>query len=260
MLDASGLAELNPWLVLLLLVVGVVAGFINTLAGGGSNLTLPALMVMGLPADVANATNRVGVLMQSLSGVRDFDRHGQLARDDIWGVLKPVLIGSVFGAVAAAFAPVEFLKPALLLAMVTMALIILVKPSVVAPPLGTPAKRVEESPKAIWGLFFAGVYGGFVQAGVGFVLIAALAGGLRYDLVKTSALKMLCTAALTVAALAVFVWQGLVAWLPGIILACGSVVGAKIGVRIALKASQRGLKWFLFVMTLVASLFALLKD
>jgi len=109
-------------------------------------------------------------------------------------------------------------------------------------------------------LFFAGVYGGFVQAGVGFVLIAALAGGLRYDLVKTNALKMLCTAALTVAALAVFVWQGLVAWLPGIILACGSVVGAKIGVRMALKASQRGLKWFLFVMTLVASLFALLKD
>ncbi|MDF1691857.1 MAG: sulfite exporter TauE/SafE family protein [Zhongshania sp.] len=260
MADMSVFSGLNPWFVVLLLVVGVVAGIINTLAGGGSNLTLPALMVMGLPADVANATNRVGVLMQSLSGVRDFDRHGQLARDDIWGVLRPVLLGSVFGAVAAAFAPAEFLKPALLLAMVTMALIILVMPSVVAPPLGTPTKRVADSQQAVWGLFFAGIYGGFVQAGVGFVLITALAGGLRYDLVKTNALKMLCTAALTIAALAVFIWQGLVAWLLGIILACGSVVGAKIGVRLALKTSQRGLKWFLFIMTVVASVFALFKE
>ncbi len=259
MLGVDFFSAVSPWFILLLLAVGLAAGVINTLAGGGSNLTLPALMVMGLPADVANATNRVGVLLQSLTGVRGFDQHGQLPRADLWSVLRPTLIGSVFGAIAAAYIPVAYLKPILLSAMVGMALIILVRPAVIAPPPGTPVRQVKGCPQAFWGLFAAGVYGGFVQAGVGFVLIGALAGTLRYDLVKTNALKMLCTAALTVAALAVFIWQDLVAWLPGLILGLGSILGAKIGVRLALKASQRSLKWFLFVMTLVASGFAMLN-
>ncbi len=259
MLGVDFFSAVSPWFILLLLAVGLAAGVINTLAGGGSNLTLPALMVMGLPADVANATNRVGVLLQSLTGVRGFDQHGQLPRADLWSVLRPTLIGSVFGAIAAAYIPVAYLKPILLSAMVGMALIILVRPAVIAPPPGTPVRQVKGCPQAFWGLFAAGVYGGFVQAGVGFVLIGALAGTLRYDLVKTNALKMLCTAALTVAALAVFIWQDLVAWLPGLILGLGSILGAKIGVRLALNASQRSLKWFLFVMTLVASGFAMLN-
>lgn len=260
MFELSSGYAVSPIFAAILVFVGLVAGIINTLAGGGSNLTLPALMLMGLPADVANATNRLGVLAQSVTGAKDFDRHGQLVRHDLLGILKPTLLGSLLGAVIAAFAPSEWLKPALLFAMVSMALVILIRPNVVAPPLGTPALSMAEAPNAKWTLFFAGVYGGFVQAGVGFILIAALAGSLRYDLVKTNAIKMVCTAALTVAALAVFIWQGLVAWLPGLILALGTVVGAKIGVRIAIKASPKGLKWFLFIMTLVASAAALLKD
>ncbi|MBU1832150.1 MAG: sulfite exporter TauE/SafE family protein [Gammaproteobacteria bacterium] len=259
MVDSGALFQLSPLFAITLVVVGIVAGVINTLAGGGSNLTLPALMIMGLPADVANATNRLGVLMQSVTAAKDFDRNGQLARHDLFGILKPTLLGSLVGAVVAAFAPSEWLKPALLIAMTSMALIILIRPSVVAPPLGTKAMSMDEAPHARLTLFLAGVYGGFVQAGVGFILIAALAGSLRYDLVKTNAIKMVCTAALTVAALAVFIWQGLVAWVPGLILAVGTVIGAKIGVRIAIKASTKGLKWFLFLMTIFASFAALLK-
>lgn len=257
--DSGELFQLNPVFAISLIVVGAVAGVINTLAGGGSNLTLPALMLMGLPADVANATNRLGVLMQSVTAAKDFDRYGQLARHDLLGILKPTLLGSFLGAVMAAFAPSEWLKPALLFAMMAMAFVILIRPNVVAPPLGTKALSMNEAPSARWTLFLAGVYGGFVQAGVGFILIAALAGSLRYDLVKTNAIKMVCTAALTVAALAVFIWQDLVAWMPGLILAVGTVIGAKIGVRIAIKASVKGLKWFLFVMTVCASIAALLK-
>jgi uncharacterized membrane protein YfcA len=251
---------ISPAFAVLLVFVGLVAGVINTLAGGGSNLTLPALMLMGLPADVANATNRLGVLMQSVIAAKDFDSHGQLVRHDLWRILRPTLLGSLLDAVVAAFAPSEWLKPALLMTMVSMALVILIRPSTVAPPLGIKALTMSDSPKAVWTLFFAGVYGGFVQAGVGFILIAALAGSLRYDLVKTNAIKMVCTAALTIAALGVFIWQGLVAWVPGIILAVGPVAGAKIGIRIAIMASPKGLKWFLFVMTVMASAAALLNE
>ncbi|XOV88414.1 MAG: sulfite exporter TauE/SafE family protein [Pseudomonadota bacterium] len=231
-----------------LLVAGLIGGFINTLAGGGSMLTLPALMMLGMPADVANATNRIGVLLQSLTGVKGFRDADRLDTAAVLPVLVPTLTGSLAGALLASYLPVWLLKPTLLTAMVGMALVMLVFPAVVAPPVGTPAHRVQDRPAAALGLFLAGAYGGFVQAGVGFLLIAALAGGLRYDLVRGNALKLVCTAAFSVVALVVFVARDQVLWLPGLILAAGTVAGAMLSVRFAITVAQTTLKWLLFVM------------
>lgn len=249
--------ELTPLFVVILLVTGVLAGIINTLAGGGSNLTLPALMMMGLPADVANATNRVGVFLQCLVGMRGFDKQGRLEKVDLKGIMIPTLVGGLVGALAASFLPAALLKPVLLGTMVTVALVILVRPNAIMPAADEQPLMVADSSKAWWGLWLAGFYGGFVQAGVGFVLIAALAGVLRYDLVRANALKMLCTAAFTLVALVVFIWRDQIAWVPGLVLAVGTMTGAKIGVKLALNISQRALKWFLFLMTLCASIAAL---
>jgi uncharacterized protein len=251
--------DYSPFTVSLLITTGFVAGIVNTLAGGGSNLTVPALMVMGLPADVANGTNRVGVMLQSLAGVRGFHRFGKLDTSDMFPVLIPNLLGGIVGAVLAAILPVTLLKPLLLGTMVGLSLLILIRPSVVAPPPGTPVIRVKDSPLAWWALFAAGVYGGFAQGGVGFVLIAALAGTLRYDLLRTNALKMLCTGTFTLVSLAIFVFDGLVLWIPGLILGIATMLGAIVAVRISLHFKQEWLKWFLFAMTLCASAAALLK-
>lgn len=237
---------------LLLAAAGLIAGFINTLAGGGSMLTLPALMMFGMPADVANATNRVGVLFQSLAAVKGFKDKDKLDSGAILPVLAPTLVGALVGSLAASYLPVAWLKPTLLIAMVAMALVMLVKPNVVAPPVGTQAERVQDKPLAALGLFFAGLYGGFVQAGVGFILIAALAGGLRYDLVRSNAMKMVCTAAFSVVALTVFVARDQVLWIPGLILASGTVLGATLSVRVAIHVPQTTLKWILFVMVAIA--------
>lgn len=237
---------------LLLAGAGLIAGFINTLAGGGSMLTLPALMMFGMPADVANATNRVGVLLQSLAGVKGFKDKDRLDSSAIVPVLMPTLAGALGGSLAASYLPVWLLKPTLLLAMVTMALIMVIKPAAVAPPEGTQAARVQDKPMAALGLFLAGVYGGFVQAGVGFILIAALAGGLRYDLVRSNAMKLVCTAAFSVVALAVFIARGQVLWIPGLILAAGTVLGATLSVRFAIHVAQTTLKWILFVMVAIS--------
>jgi len=237
----------------ILAFTGLIAGVINTLAGGGSNLTLPALMIAGMPADIANATNRVGVFLQCLVGVRGFKKHKMLDTQDIFPVLAPTLIGGLAGAIAAALLPVLLLKPVLLITMIGMALLILVRPSVVAPPPGTPVYKVGERPQARIALFFAGVYGGFVQAGVGFILIAALAGTLRYDLVRSNALKMLCSAAFTGLALIIFIIDDLILWIPGLVLACGTMAGAALAVRVSLNIQQTTMKWFLFAMTICAS-------
>lgn len=242
----------------LLISTGIAAGIINTLAGGGSNLTLPALMVMGISPEVANATNRVGIFLQCLTGAVGFTKHDKMPTQDIPHMLIPTLVGGLLGSVAASFAPVWILKPMLLGAMLTMALIMLLKPSVIAPEPGTIPNKVSETPSSWFGLGIAGFYGGFVHAGVGFILLAALAGTLRYDLVRANALKLVVSLAFTGVALTVFIIRDQVLWIPGLILSVGFIIGAQIAVKFAIKASPDTMKKFLFVMTLAGCVAATL--
>jgi len=249
--------ELNLFFICILISTGFLAGIINTMAGGGSNLTIPALMVLGLPADIANATNRVSVLLQSLTAAKGFKKHGKLDIPDLKMIIITTLIGGVAGAILASYLPNEYLKPTLLIAMIIMAAVILFKPSVISPPEGTIPNTVLGSKQSIPMLLLAGFYGGFVQAGVGFILIAAIAGSLRYDLVRANALKIVCTAAFTLLALVIFVFRDQVMWVPGLTLAAGSMIGAHLAVKITININPKTLKWFLFIMTICASLAAI---
>lgn len=249
--------EYDLVLLIVLALMGLVAGWINTLAGGGSNLTLPMLMVLGLPPDVANGTNRVGVFLQGVVAVRGFHKYGRLDTQSIWPILVPNLIGGAIGAMAAALMPNVALKPLLLGTVLTMSFIILLRPGFIAPADGTPVRSVTENKAAWWGLFVAGVYGGFVQAGVGFILLAALAGGLRYDLVRANALKMVCTLSFTFVSLGVFLWFDQIVWIPGLVLASGTMLGSYLSVKFAISAQQSTIKWLLFAMTLVSCLAAI---
>ncbi|MEE2730476.1 MAG: sulfite exporter TauE/SafE family protein [Pseudomonadota bacterium] len=243
---------------LLLIGSGVAAGFVNTIAGGGSIFTLPALILLGMPADVANGTNRVGVLLQSLAAVRGFDRHNKLDRDAVAPIVLPTIVGALLGSAIASVIPVEILKPVLLGTMMAMTLFIVLKPGSI-PDSDEPVYSLQERPAAIAWLFFAGLYGGFVQAGVGFILLTALAGVLRYDLLRANALKMMCTLVFSLAALGVFIYQGQVLWIPGLIVGLGSIVGVQLSVNFAISARQQTLKWILLGMAMLVCVAALLK-
>lgn len=245
-------------LLIILTIVGFLAGGINTIAGGGSNLTLPVLMLLGLPADVANGTNRVAVALQCIVGIRGFNSHGRLDVPAITPILVPTLAGGAIGAIAAAIIPPVALKPILLGTIITMSLLILLRPGFVTPPAGTPVLNVSDSRTAWWSLLLAGIYGGFVQAGVGFILLAALSGVLRYDLVRANALKMVCSLGFTLVALGVFIYFDQVRWMPGLILAAGTMLGAWLCVKFAVNASQRTIKWVLFLMTVCSCVAALI--
>lgn len=245
--------EFSPAFALLLIGIGFLAGIINTLAGGGTNLTLPSLMLLGMPAEVANATNRVGVLLQNIVAMRGFNKYNMLPTEALIPIFIPTVIGGVFGAIAAAYAPSSALKPLLLGSMLTMTTIILIRPDVIAPPPGTQPNKVRETPSAWFWLFLSGFYGGFVQAGVGFIMITALAGSLRYDIVRTNALKVSCVALITVLSLVVFVYQDLVRWVPGLTLSIGTMLGAHTAVKLAISLPAKLIKWFLFVMTFVGT-------
>ncbi len=244
---------------LALVAVGVAAGFVNTLAGGGSLLTLPVLMLAGLPPHVANASNRVAVFLQGLAGASAFDREGQLDRGAALSIALPTLVGAFAGASTAAYLPNDILKPVLLSAMIVIALLLLVRPAVLAPPPhGTP-RTVREAPGAFVVLVAIGFYGGFAQAGVGIFLLAAFGGLLRYDLVRANALKLLVTTAFTGLALLVFVGAGQVEWAPGLALAVGMVVGARLAVRFAITTGQETLRRFVLAFAIVSCVAAWLR-
>lgn len=241
-----------------LIAVALIAGAINTVAGGGSNLVLPTLMIMGMPPEIANATNRVGIFVESVVAVSEFKRHDRLETFDLRAILIPMAIGGLFGSLAAAFAPPDVLKPLLIGTMIFMSLLVLLRPAVVSPPSGTAVRRVKDTPSAWIGLLAAGFYGGFVQAGVGFLLLASIAGTLRYDIVRANAIKLVCTLVFTTVSLVIFVWQDQVAWLAGGILSIGYVIGAYLGVKLAFYTDPKILRWFLFAATVMAGGAALL--
>jgi uncharacterized membrane protein YfcA len=235
---------------LLLSLVGLVASTVNTVAGGGSFLTLPVLMFMGLPAGPANATNRVGVLMQNVGAVWGFHRHRVLDWRWALGAAIPTAMGSALGAwLALGIGDREFKR---ILAFLMIAICLW---TIVDGRRGddTAAGRLASRPWIVKAAFFlVGIYGGFIQAGVGFLVLAltTLAG---LDLVRGNAVKVVAVLLQTVVALAVFLTAGEVRWAEGACLAVGGLLGSLVGVRLTV---LKGHRWLKAVVTLTMVVFA----
>lgn len=230
---------------------GLVAGTINVLAGGGSFLTLPLLIFFGLPPTVANATNRIGVLLQNVGAVWGFHRHGVLDWKSVAWAAGPATLGAVVGTWMALGVGDQTFQRILAFLMVAVTLWSLWN------PLKGRADKAQGGPRAgllAVGFFFVGVYGGFVQAGVGFFILAAttLAG---LDLVRGNAVKVLSVLLLTSVSLAIFAGHGKVDWVLGLALGAGNTVGGFVGVRLAVR---RGHEWLRKVVTACILFFAVL--
>ncbi len=235
------------------------AGCLNTLAGGGSLITLPALIALGLPADIANATNRLGIFAQSITGVKGFDHYGRLDRAAVISLSGPIVTGAIIGALIASYMPVWLLEPILLFVMIAIALLLVIRPELMGQGEEGAQLSVSEKPFSRFWLFLTGVYGGFVHAGIGFILIAVLAGSLKYDLVRANALKVVFTALFSFVAILIFTLREQIWWIPGLVLAFGSFLGAILGVRFTLRVDEKLLKWILLMMVTCLSLYTIFE-
>lgn len=241
----------DVWVLLAVFAVGAVSGALNVVAGGGSFLTLPLLIFFGLPAALANATNRVGVLAQNLAGLWGFHRAGAMPWR--WGlsVSVPSLAGAALGAWLALHLTDFAFRRLLSVAMLAMTL------WTVARRPTAPSRDTLISPwhPGMVAAFFAiGVYGGLIQAGVGFAVLAATSvAGL--DLVRGNAVKLIAVLLLTALSLAIFASSGLVAWRFGLALGAGNALGGFIGVRLAV---TQGHHWIQRVVTVAVVAFAVL--
>jgi len=235
---------------LLLSAAATLAGAVNVVAGGGSFITLSLLLLSGMPAPVANATNRVGVLAQRVSGVWGFHRHGAVDWRWALGSSLPALAGAAVGAWLALIVPPAAFSRLLATAMLAMtgwSLWRQRRPATQA----APGQRWSPLTTTL-ALFGIGLYGGFIQAGIGFLLLAFTSAA-GFDLVRGNAIKLLHVLLMTLVALAIFGSAGTVDWVTGLALGAGNFVGGLLGVRAAVRLGHHRIQQ---VVTVAMVLFA----
>jgi uncharacterized membrane protein YfcA len=243
----------------LLMIAGVVAGWVNTIAGGGSLLTVPALMWYGLPVDVANGTSRVAVLVQGATAVYGFLREGKLETRLLWPIALPSVVGAALGAYVATLIPNEVLTPLVVATLIIMAATMFLQPGKFAPPEGAEPVDPRGRPKALGALLLAGFYGGFLQAGVGILLLFVFARLLGIDLVRGNGLKVAVIFIYSLVVVAIFAASARVAVVSGGILAAGQMAGALLGVRFTVRMGQAAVQKVLFAVIVLVALALLFK-
>jgi uncharacterized membrane protein YfcA len=236
----------------LLIIAGLLVGFINTLAGGGSIVSLSVLMMLGLPAPLANGTNRVAITIQTLTATTSFRQQKVLETKKAILLSIPAVIGSLIGAWFAVDINEDVFEKAIGVIMLLMLVFILYKPQKFI------YGRAHISDKPIkWytyvAFFFIGIYGGFIHMGVGYFLLAGIVGLAGFDLVKANAIKVFVVLAYAPFTLIVFLWYDQVNWTYGLILAIGAVIGALIASRLAVTKGVDFVKWVIVVVILITA-------
>lgn len=220
---------------LLLAGLGFFAGIINTIAGGGSLLTLPMLIFMGLPEAVANGTNRVALFFQTGTAVSGFRSKGVHTFPFSIYIGISAAIGSVLGAQFAVDMDGAVFKKILSVVMIIVVLLIVFKKNKQI------SDKIQEQTTgkpllySIVAFFFVGLYGGFLNAGIGFIMLLILPAINKFSLVKSNATKVTVAFMYTAIALGVFIINDKVDWKLGLTLALGNSTGAWFGSRYSVK-------------------------
>ena len=229
------------WQLALLSAAGVVAGFLNVMAGGGSLLTVPIMVFMGIPGPVANGTNRIAILAQNITAVTTFFKRGYAEFRLSLTLTACALPGAVAGAMLGTQLDGVWFNRTLAIIMVGVMLIM-------AFDKGKKTAQQDSEPnrkQMIWGhmlMVGVGFYGGFIQLGVGFIIMPVLHRVMGFDLVRTNMHKVFIVASYTAAALWVFASQVEIFWIVGLALALGNSIGAWIATNLQIKQGEGFIK------------------
>ena len=223
--------DLSFWNWLIFIVAGILTGIINTLAGSGSLITLPIFIFLcGLPAPVANGTNRIGALIQSAVAVRSFKTSGTTSFEGAGWLVAPAVVGAIIGSQIAASLDERMMNLAIGSLMVFMLLVLLVNPKRWIQESDVDQSKLR-SPLSIGIFFLIGIYGGFIQAGVGIFLLAGLVLVSGYSLAAGNGIKLLIVMAFSIPALIIFFLHDQVHIGFGLAMAVFQSIGAWLAVK-----------------------------
>ncbi len=245
------------WYIYVIAISGsIVAGVINTLAGNGSAITLTILTeLIGLPGNIANATNRVGIASQSAVGTWVFYKHGKLDMQKSWAYILFTVIGSFAGIFVALKVSNEQFIQVFRFLLLIMFFVILVKPKRWL--IETQREKPTNLYLVIPAFLLLGFYGGFIQMGMGVFFLAAMVLGAKYSLIDANAVKSAVIAIYTCLAVLIFHLQGLIDWPVGLLMAVGQTMGGYAAAAFASKYKQANV-WAHCILVAVVIL-ALLK-
>jgi len=218
---------LEIWQIVVLALVGIMAGWLNVMAGGGSLLTVPIMLFMGIPAPVANGTNRIAILAQNITAVTAFRKRGFSDFKLSFSLAAAAAVGALGGASIGVHLEGEWFDRVLAMVMVAVMILMATGRDKVKPIGG------EAQPKnLLLGhvlMVGAGFWGGFIQIGVGFILMPILHRVMGLDLVRVNMHKVFVVLVFTIVALAVFASQLELLWWTGAALAVGNSIGGWLG-------------------------------
>ncbi len=230
-------------MLIFLCIAAFFAGIFNTMAAGGSFLMLPLLIMAGLPATVANGTNRISLLAQNTMSVYGFRQKGLFDLKTSVRLMVPALLGSVGGAWMSVRIPDSAFQK-----IISVLMLVFVVVSVYKERRGNNGKSAARpGPVVTFVLFFCvGIYGGFIQAGVGLFLIGSIRFATGLDLVKTNSIKVFIIASYTVVAILIFALNGKIDWRVAAVVAVAQGVGGYVGTRIAIQGGEKLVKKLIF--------------
>lgn len=221
----------SPLEIAALVLGGFAAGLINTLAGNGSAITLPLLMWVGLDPNTANATNRVGAFFQTVSAMGSLPKSARtkyLIRESSF-IVPPIVLGSIAGAFLAVDIPEDAMRIAIGILMIVLLFTLLLNPKKWL--IQTESGRRRKTP-GIWiSFFFLGVYGGFIQMGFGIFFLSLGVLMAKYALRDANIMKLFTALTMTIPPFLIFAFSGSIEWVPGLALAGGTSLGARLGTR-----------------------------
>lgn len=237
---------------LLLFIIGAIAAVINVNAGGGSSLTLPALIFLGLDSATANGTNRIAILMQNVSSVYTFKK-AQYQQFNLSMKLSLITLpGAIAGALVAIKISDELFNTILGIIMIAITL------TMIFPASKSKKNDDTENKKITIPLFLTfvvvGFYGGFIQIGIGFILMAILNKLMHFSLIYVNMHKVFIVFILTIPALLIFILSGNVNWYWGISLGLGNALGGWWGTKHSIKKGDRFIKTVLSIAIVIMAL------
>ena len=247
---------LEYWQLALLAFVGIGSGWLNVMAGGGSLLTIPIMLFLGIPAPVANGTNRIGILFQNISAVIGFFRNGFSDFKLSLTLAICASIGATGGAMIGVRLEGVWFNYILIAVMVGVMLITAFGKTTKISKHNAKPKRLLLGHICMIG---AGFWGGFIQIGVGFILMPILSRIMGLDLVRTNMHKVTVVLAYTIVALTIFASQVQVLWIAGFVLAIGTSIGGYLGAHTSVKKGDVWIKRVLNI-ALLAFIIKLLYD
>lgn len=240
------------WIILILLVSGITVGFLNTLAGGATVISMAVFMALGLPIITAAGTNRIAVLMQNIVSTFFFRRQKLIDIKQALRLSVPIILGTVIGT------QFTMLITDGLYSIFFMGGLLFLGGMLILKPLAWVGKEntnIKKTTPLIWIiLFIAGIYSGSIYVGVGYIFIAIFAVGFGIDLIRANALKGFMAMILTPVSLVLFVIHGEVDYSFGLIHGIGNIIGAYFGSKYATKLGVGFIRKVLIIMIIVSAI------